>query len=158
MHIEVIKIAETPNSTLSQMCVDGVFFCFVLEDGFRAKKVPGETRIPEGTYELKPRREGSFFKKYSKKFGHTFVPHVTDVPGFEFILINIGNRVIDTRGCTLVGDLALKQGSNFEVSNSTLAYLRLYSILEPEFEAGRPVLITYNRVTLSALAIPAVSA
>jgi hypothetical protein len=145
MHLEVILIAETKNSTLSQLRVDGQFFCFVLEDGYREIKEYGNTRIPDGTYVLKPRTEGSFYKKYNEKWGHKFVIHVTDVPKFEYILMHIGNYIRDTKGCSLVGDSPKLMYDNFTVMDSAPAYMRLYAMIEPEFTAKRTVLITYKR-------------
>ena len=42
--------------------------CFTLEDEERDEKVPGETAIPIGTYEIKLRTEGGMHEKYLRKF------------------------------------------------------------------------------------------
>ena len=67
MNIQVLKIAESQNSTLSQMRIDGAFFCFVIEDGHRDVKVSGETRIPAGTYKVQRRTHGGFYGHFESR-------------------------------------------------------------------------------------------
>lgn len=147
MEIEVLKIEETPNSTLSKMMIGGKFFCFVIEDGYRAEKIAGETRIPDGVYNVVKRTEGSFFSRYKKNFGHAYALQLSDVPGFQFILIHTGNTVEDTRGCLLVADGAALHKGNFTGTpgTSTPAYLRLYSAIDAAFRAGEAVTIVLAR-------------
>jgi len=67
---------------------------FTLEDVERTSKVPGETAIPLGVYEIiitpSPR-----FKR--------LLPLLIDVPNFDGIRIHPGNTTLDTDGCILVG-------------------------------------------------------
>lgn len=98
---------ETTDWTISRLLIDGRFACWTLEDEARAKKVPGETRIPAGRYRVVLRTDGGFHERYLKRFGpdfHRGMLHITGVPGFDFILIHIGNTDEDTRGCVLVGE------------------------------------------------------
>ena len=44
------------------------FECYTLEDEYRDVKVMGETCIPEGTYDVKFRKEGGFHSRYSAKY------------------------------------------------------------------------------------------
>lgn len=147
MKIEVFKIAETKNSTVSKMLISGEFFCFVVEDGYRAEKVAGETRIPDGVYNIVKRTEGSFYSRYKKNFGHAYALQLENVPGFQFILIHTGNTVEDTRGCLLVADgIAIQKGAFVGVPGlSTPAYLRLYSLIDYAFRVGDPVSIALAR-------------
>ena len=151
MKLEVYHIAETPACTLSQLRVDGKFFCFILEDGYREQKVYGQTRIPDGTYQIKKRTMGTFFDRYHRQYGHEFVPHIVMVPNFEYILMHPGNTPKDTKGCLLVGDSVerLDDGSFRVVSGrSTPAYRRLYAVLQSTFRAGGDIYITLRRDTL----------
>lgn len=148
MEIEVLKIEGTPNSTLSKMRIDGAFFCFVIEDGYRAEKIPGETRIPDGRYRIVKRTVGSFYERYRKAYGHKFAIQVEGVPNFEFILFHTGNKVSDTRGCSITGDAAGKEpGGNFFIPAgfSTNAYLRFYDAVEKAFDSGDEIWATFAR-------------
>ena len=64
-----------------------------------ARKIPGHTAIPEGSYRvlvtLSPR-----FKEW--------LPYIQGVPDFEGIRIHVGNYPDDTQGCILVGENRLK--------------------------------------------------
>jgi hypothetical protein len=146
MLLELFEIANTANSTASLMAVDGRPLCFVVEDGPREKKVKHETRIPAGVFKILPRKEGSFFTQYSKNFGHKFVLHLQDVPGFEFILIHIGNTIKDTSGCLLVNRfVGLGIDGNFSGTDSTSVYKLLYSLAAAALERGEKIYIKINR-------------
>lgn len=149
MQITVKKLDETPNSTLSKLLVDGKFFCFILEDGHREKKVKHHTRIPDGTYRIGQRRTGTFYQRYKKQHGHKFVPHLLDVPGFEYILMHKGNTVADTSGCLIVCDAVgfdrVQEVYYGIAGSSSPAYLRLYEGLRGLFEAGQEVTIQLHR-------------
>lgn len=53
------------------------------------------------------------------------LPRLLDVPGYEGVLIHIGNTPEDTDGCLLVGYNKVKG----QVIDSTKAFKELYSIL-----------------------------
>jgi len=151
MKIEVLLIAETKRCTLSQMRIDGVFQCFVLEDAYRDKKVWGETRIPDGIYQVAARKEGKFYEKYRRLYGHEFVPHLLDVPEFEYILIHMGNSAIDTHGCLLVGNcVGIGPTGDFVIlpGYSGPAYQALFQRLDAAFAAGDKVEISLNRTAV----------
>lgn len=151
MKLKVVMIAQTSDSTLSKMTCDGEFMCFVLEDGHRQVKEYGQTRIPDGTYQVTERKHGGFYEKYRKRLGHEFVPWIQNVPGFEDILIHTGNEVTDTAGCLIVGTAASfnyaaeKPVFNIYPGSSTAAYLRLYDILSGAFHRGEVVEIEVVR-------------
>ncbi len=127
MHLIVERITSDQNSTLSIVFIDGVFQCFGIEDEFRINKIAGETRIPAGLYKLGVRSEGGFHSRYSNKFPriHKGMLQIMDVPGFEYILIHIGNTDKDTAGCLVVGENALTSNA-IRNSSSTAAYIDLY--------------------------------
>ena len=139
MEIDIILLEQTPDSTLSQVRIDGKFFCFALEDGFREPKVHGETRIPHGRYPVIKRTVGKFFALYARKFRHEFALELKGVANFLYILLHIGNTVMDTDGCVLVGYQAGHDGHNFTLKQSTEAYVDLYRKIALAFSRGEEV-------------------
>lgn len=104
------------------------FVCFTMEDQPNEPKVPGETRIPAGRYQIKLRNEGGMNDRYKDKFdGHIGMLWLQDVPDFEWVYIHYGNYHGDTDGCILVGDgcqsNVLEDGM---VMSSVAAYKRIY--------------------------------
>jgi hypothetical protein len=128
MLITVNRFTSDQDATLSTINIDGVFECFGLEDEQRIDKVPGETRIPSGFYSIRLRTAGGFHSNYGGRFSdnHEGMLQVMDVPGFEFILIHVGNTDEDTAGCLLVGCNA-NTSKNLSLGSSVKAYKRLYS-------------------------------
>lgn len=87
--------------TIGKLYVDGVYFCDTLENPVRPEgiKIPNETAIPYGTYEV--------IINFSPKFKR-ILPRLLNVPMFDGILIHRGNSVKDTSGCILVGENKVK--------------------------------------------------
>ena len=109
MKLQVLRFSSEYDSTNGLLLdvTDGInFLAYTLEDEYRKKKRSKETRIPAGTYEIKLRDEGGFNQRYSKKYSriHRGMLHIINVPGFEYILIHVGNSDEHTAGCLLVGD------------------------------------------------------
>lgn len=151
MELEVLRFssqADCTNGLLFEITDLGKrFLCYTLEDEHRALKVKGETRIPEGRYEIKLRKEGGFHSRYDKKYAgmHKGMLHVQDVPGFEWILIHTGNTDEHTAGCLLVADtqhnnVVVKDGF---IGQSVNAYKRIYPPIAKAIENGEDVYITY---------------
>ena len=151
MKLKVLRFSSQEDSTSGLLFEDtdlGLkFLCYTLEDERRALKVKGETRVPAGTYKLALRKEGGFHKRYKGKYGawHRGMLHVTDVPGFQWILIHTGNTDEHTAGCLLVGDsqennIVIKDGF---VGKSVNAYKRMYSPIARAIEKGNEVTIEY---------------
>ncbi len=128
MLITVNRMTSDDDTTVSTVSVDGRFVCFGLEDEFRADKVVNETRVPAGRYQVGVRQTGGFHTRYQTKFAdiHRGMLHVQDVPGFEHILIHVGNTDTDTAGCLLVGTGALARPGDMSIQSSVEAYRRLY--------------------------------
>tara|TARA_R100000781_G_C4024676_1_gene108399 strand:+ start:90 stop:560 length:471 start_codon:yes stop_codon:yes gene_type:complete len=134
MKLKVLRFSSQEDSTSGLLFLEkesGLeFLCYTLEDEYRDSKVRGETRVPAGVYKIQLRQEGGFHQRYSRKYGsmHKGMLHVTDVPGFEYILIHTGNTDEHTAGCLLIGDsqennAIIKDGF---VGKSTNAYKRIY--------------------------------
>lgn len=116
MNIVIKRIAKKPKYTIGKLYIDGEFFCNTLEDTDRgldssmslseikAKKVYGETAIPYGTYRvvtnvISPKfKDRTWAKPYEGK-----LPRLLNVPGFEGVLIHVGNSAEDSLGCVLLG-------------------------------------------------------
>ena len=116
------------------------FLCYTLEDVPREVKVSGATRIPAGHYRVTLRTEGGFNARYAARFSaveHRGMLWLRDVPGFEYVLIHIGNTEDDTAGCILLGD-AQKAGA---VLSSSRAYWRTYPRIAERLEEGGEVWI-----------------
>ncbi len=149
MKLEVLRFSggdETTLGLLFDVTEERKFLCFTLEDERREVKVRGETCVPAGEYRITLRTEGGHHTKYSSKYPgmHKGMLWVRDVPGFEFILIHVGNFDDDTEGCLLVGN-----GSNQNVTEegsitaSRSAYKRIYPGIAAALERNEPVTITY---------------
>jgi hypothetical protein len=142
MLITHLRFQTKDDHTKSSFHIDGNFKCFVLEDGFRVKKVYGETRIPPGTRKIELRTEGGMNKKYLEKFGSDFhkgMLWIKDVNGFEYIYIHYGNYPKDTLGCLLTGFSADTNKSM--VGNSINAYKKIYPIISDAILKGEKVMI-----------------
>ena len=151
MKLEVLRFNSDKDSTSGALfsVVEGVktFLCYTLEDEYRDTKVYSETRIPAGIYNIEFRNEGGFNNKYSKRFSdiHVGMLHITNVPGFEYILIHCGNTDEHTAGCLVVGD---SQENNSLVKDgfigkSSQAYKRIYPKIAKALQAGEEVKIEY---------------
>ena len=132
MKLRVERRFLKPGYTIGRLEVDGKYFCDTLEDQVRdlsrEKKVPGQTAIPAGKYEVIVNISPRFKRK---------LPRLLNVPGFEGILIHRGNTPGDTAGCILVGENKAKG----RVINSTPYELRLTEMIERAQSAGESITI-----------------
>ena len=149
-NLEVLRYSSGADSTLGILSENGPagreFLAYTLEDEFREKKVSAETRIPEGTYDIKLRTTGGFHSRYASKFGdwHKGMLHVQDVPGFEYILIHTGNTDEHTEGCLLVADSSTQNiTKDGFIGASVSAYKRIYPSLAQWLLDGNILTITY---------------
>lgn len=69
----------------------------------KARKVYGKTAIPAGRYRIKLKVSPSFKDKYYARPYEGRMPYITDIPGFDSVLIHPGNYPSDTKACPLVG-------------------------------------------------------
>lgn len=147
MNILLERYDSGPEDTLGNFYINGVLQCKTLEDQYREVKVMGDTSIPEGTYEIKLRKEGTHHLKYSKdvRFSdiHKGMLHLQDVPNFKYILIHVGNTDKDTMGCILVGLTAAPGiAPRRRLVDSTAAYRRIYPPIAQALIKGEKVTIT----------------
>lgn len=131
--------------TIGKLYIDDEYFCDTCEDVDRALrqemnmdeiekiKIMHQTAIPTGKYKI---TLGVQSPKYSQRkqydFCKGYLPRLIDVPGFEGILIHVGNKPGDSSGCILVGENKVKG----QVINSTATFKKLYSKLKDAYEKG----------------------
>ena len=123
MKIKVKRIALKDKYTIGHMYIDGKFVCDTLEDKVRDLnkngkfdngeiKIPNETAIPYGTYNVTMNIQSLKYSNYAKypyvKKYNDFMPRLQNVPSFEGILIHAGNTADHTSGCILVGENKIK--------------------------------------------------
>jgi hypothetical protein len=143
LNVKVMKLLlkrrfKGESYTIGSLYIDGVYFCDTLEDTdrgltqlmplseIRKLKIAGQTAIPTGTYKVVT---NVVSPKYSTREAYRFcggkVPRLLNVPGYEGVLIHIGNYATDTEGCILVGENKVKG----QVINSTATFKRLYELM-----------------------------
>lgn len=146
MKLTLERLSASKEATLGRLYLDGRPECWTLEDQFQAgPKVAGETRIPDGTFDIKLRKAGGMLPKYQARYGvwHTGMLHLQGVPGFKYIYIHTGNTDDHTEGCILVGaGCVAPPGGDPTVTASRPAYEKLARVLIPALEAGERVTIT----------------
>lgn len=129
-------IARRDKYRISNLYIDDVYFCDVLEDTDRGlkqsmsseeiskKKIKGQTAIPTGTYEV--------VITYSNRFKKQ-LPLLLNVKGFSGIRIHSGNTHKDTEGCLLVGVNKVVG----KVLNSRETFNKLFKVLKERSSKGK---------------------
>lgn len=152
MELIVDRKWKKQSYTISNLTIDGKWFCNVLEDAdrglddsmsiakIRELKKSSITAIPKGTYEItldviSPKYcTNSFYKQVC----NGKVPRLLNVKGFEGILIHAGNTDKDSAGCLLVG-INLERG---KVLKSQETFRKLYKMLSEAKLRGEYIQIT----------------
>jgi hypothetical protein len=128
MESKIIRVAQGKESTLSQLYINGIFQCYLLEDKIREVKIASETAIPKGIFSLKLNTYGAKNVDYKKAFGklHEGMIEITGLPNFSFVYIHTGNTIKDSAGCPLCGFGFQFADGDFKVSQSVAAYKMIY--------------------------------
>lgn len=152
MELGLDRIFRTNEYTIGELYVDGAYISDTLEDPVRPlpvtcpntpkgitckckEKVYGDTAVPAGTYDVK--------LSYSSRFKR-IMPEILNVPHFLGIRIHTGNKTADTEGCILVGTWdGIKEDW---ISNSTVAYNKLISLLQKAMDNKEQITITINNL------------
>lgn len=147
MELKNRRISSGDEATLGNLfdvSSDPRFLCYVLEDQFNEPKVPGETRIPPGRYQVKLRTEGGMFGRYKARFPwHRGMLWLQNVPEFKFIYMHVGNKDDDSEGCLLLGDGQMQNVTERgQVTSSVSAYRRVYELILAALDNGEEVWIT----------------
>ena len=152
MELVVDRKWKKQGYTISNLTIDGKWFCNVLEDTdrglddsmsiaeIRKLKKPSITAIPRGTYEVTLDVISPRFctKPFYKQVCNSKLPRLLNVKGFEGILIHAGNTQLDTSGCLIVG-INLERG---KVLKSQETFRKLYKMLSEAKLRGEDIRIT----------------
>lgn len=151
MELVVDRKWKKEKYTISNLTIDGKWFCNVLEDKDRGLnsnmpvstikmlKKPSITAIPSGTYEITLDVVSPKYSKVSfyKELCNGKMPRLLDVKGFEGILIHAGNTDKDSEGCLLVGHNKVKG----QVINSRDTFKSLFKLLKERKQRGEKITI-----------------
>ena len=138
MELNIKRIARRETYTVGRLYIDGKYFCDTLEDKdrglrqdmptavIRATKRKGITAIPTGRYRVTLAVQSpKFSKRAIYQFCNGYLPRLINVPGYDGVLIHIGNTARDTEGCLLVG----KNTQVGKVLDSRKTFIELYDRL-----------------------------
>jgi hypothetical protein len=138
----VLRYPSEPDWTLSEFMINGQRLGCGVEDEDRSQKVHGETRVPNGLYELDLRHSPKFSKHYfvddkgfisPTKDARFTKEHpviwVKDVPNFLWVLWHWGNTDDDTDGCYIVGSNFYTFNGQKGVSGSRVKYTQVYPLI-----------------------------
>ena len=150
MKITIDRKYKKSTYTISNMYIDGKWFCNTVEDTDRdlsntmspsyigkvkdvnknGKTDDCVTAIPRGTYKVTLDVVSPKFSKkpYYKKFCNGKVPRLLNVPGFDGILIHCGSSAKSSAGCIIVGYNKIKGG----VTQSEEVFEALYKELQKD--------------------------
>lgn len=137
--------------TIGRFFVDGRRFYETLEDKDRGLKqtdsldhilevkVPGETAIPSGTYEVRIDIVSPKYKavKWYDDLCGGRMPRIMNVPGYDGILIHPLTSALDTRGCIGVGRNTIKG----KLTSSRETFKTLYKKMEEAVKRGEKITI-----------------
>lgn len=139
MEIRLKRIARRDTYTIGRLYVDGEYFCDTCEDVdrglrqdmaqsvIRAIKRKGVTAIPTGRYRVTMDVQSPKFRtKAMYQFCNGYLPRLINVPGFDGVLIHVGNTAKDTEGCLLVG----RNTKVGKVLESRVTFVKLYEKLK----------------------------
>ena len=154
MKVTVLRLGDNGDATVGALYIDGILQCGTIEDEERDVKVKGETRVPEGIYQIQLRAEGGFHRRYKQKYksmhkGMLCIHNTNDKEWilnaagmqFQYILIHTGNTDEHTAGCLLV-NMGIDTGT-YRGNRSVDAYKLIYPKIVKALEKGEQVLIEY---------------
>ena len=143
LNLTLKRIAKQPTYTIGRLFINGEYFCDTIEDCDRGltsdmttedilkRKVYGQTAIPTGVYKINMDIVSPKFKNriWARPWDGK-LPRLTNVKGFDGVLIHVGNTAEDSLGCILVGLNKVKG----KVINSTATFNKLMAILSQHTE------------------------
>jgi len=133
MRLRIDRVGSNSRNTFGLWFVDSDFFAFSIEDAYHEVKIPGQTRIPAGVYEVA--------LTYSNKFKRNMweILHVKNYTG---IRIHPLTTAEDTEGCVGCGwDASLNLDGISHIAASNKAYEDLCRRMEVAANAGEKIKI-----------------
>lgn len=143
--LKLLRISDDGDTTVGLLFVNNRFYCYTLEDARHDVKIPGETRIPAGTYPVSFRKEMTgLTQKYRSLYPDWFSFHLelNSVPGFSSVYIHNGGTHRDTDGCILVSDSIQVQDKETLLTNSRATFERFYEFMSRQLSGGTTCRIT----------------
>lgn len=143
MKLTLKRTDFTDRSTIGELFVNGVFFCYTIEDKDRnlnndmdikeivRLKQYGITAIPCGTYRMELTMSNRFKRA---------LPLLYNVKGYEGVRLHRGNTAEDSLGCPILG---MKKGVD-AVYQSTVAEVALVNMIE-ELPIDEKITITITK-------------
>lgn len=133
LELLINRWAPRESYTIGKLYIDNMYICDTLEDRVRdlsaGPKIPGETAIPAGRYQIRL-SESSRFKRA--------LPELLNVPGFTGIRIHGGNTAADTEGCILVG----KNSEKGRLSHSQNTLKLVIDLISEGLRKGQDIWVT----------------
>lgn len=128
MESKIIRVAQGKQSTLSQLYINGIFQCYLLEDKIRTEKIASQTAIPTGKYSLKLNTNGAKNVNYKRVFGrlHQGMVEIIGLSDFSYVYIHTGNTIQETASCPLCGFGFQFLDGDYQVIQSVAAYKMVY--------------------------------
>lgn len=140
----ILRYAHGAEASTGLFFIEDSFACYTLEDAPREAKIAGITRIQEGVYELRLRREGRLHERYKDMYPfHEGMLELLDVPEFDWILIHTGVVAAHTDGCILTGkEVNSPHTDEGRLKRSRDAYREIYPVIAGWLIAGHRVTLT----------------
>lgn len=144
----IIRVAQGMQSTLSHLYINGLFACYLLEDSIRDNKIPGQTCIPTGVFQLSLNKTAGMHFRYHKEYPlmHKGMVEIDNLPNFDLVFFHKGNTHLDTKGCPLIGHYWIKVDDDFQVMLSGFAYRQVYPKLVEQILKGNSQIVIENKI------------
>lgn len=142
--LTLLRYSDNGTTTVGLLNVNGEYYCYTIEDTHHEEKIPGETRIPAGTYDIQFRKElTELTKKYREKYYEWFTWHLQllNVPEYDSIYIHNGGDHTNTEGCILVSDSLSITDASTTLTNSRTTFKFLYKFLKEKLDNNIPLRI-----------------
>ncbi|MBV6644529.1 MAG: hypothetical protein KI790_03720 [Cyclobacteriaceae bacterium] len=144
VRLTLLRYSDDGDTTVGLLYINDSFYCYTLEDTHQEIKVPGNTRIPAGAYQVTfNKTDTPLTLKYREKNPEWFTYHLQlqEVPGFTTIYIHNGGDHTDTEGCILVSDSLSVSDANTFLTNSRNTFKRIYGVLSSALEQEQKIMI-----------------